>query len=69
MAFFFCESAILLEIKSHVKLEMGYAFPPGALVIETRKSSGIDFETSVAAAVTLDSSALTKFPDAFFTRP
>src|SRR2546425_11558554 len=47
-------------ISSQVKLEIGYAVLPGALVIDTRKSSGIVFTAPAAASVTLARSALTK---------
>ena len=55
-------------ISSQVKLEIGYAFLPGASVIETRKSSGI-FGADAAAAVTPSSDAFKKTPAAFFTLP
>src|SRR5579863_2352665 len=61
--------SIVLGISSQVKLEMGYAFLPGALVMDTRKSSGIVFAASAAAAVTLATLAFTKTPEEFFTRP
>jgi hypothetical protein len=46
---------------------IGYAFAPSALVIETRKSSGI--AAPVAAAVTESSDAVTNWPALFCTEP
>src|SRR6266403_2945426 len=68
IAFFLVASGILSGISSHVKLEIGYASLPGALVIDTRKSSGISL-TLPAAAVTLARLASTNAPAGFFTLP
>src|SRR5271169_2351988 len=62
-------SLIVLGISSQVKLEAGYAFLPGAFVMDTRKSSGMVFAASAAAAVTLATLAFTKAPEEFFTVP
>ena len=51
-------SAGLVGISNQVKLAMGYAFLPGGLVIEIRKSAGIF--TPSAAAVVLSKLALMK---------
>src|SRR5215470_11648294 len=53
---------------NQVKLLIGYASLPGALVMETRKSSGMSF-TEAAAAVTDSRLAFTKEPVAFCTLP
>src|SRR5579859_8065568 len=55
-------------ISSQVKLLMGYAAFPGALVMETRKSSGMSF-TEAAAAVTDSRFAFTNWPAGFCTLP
>src|SRR5258708_6636914 len=59
----------LAGISSQVKLQIGYAVLPSALVMETRKSSGMDFAALAAAALTLVKSALTNAPEEFFTVP
>src|SRR5262245_34781196 len=69
MTCFFAGSAIFDGISNHVKLEIGYAFFPAALVIEIRKSWGICVAALLAAVVTLAKSALTKFPAALRTWP
>ena len=56
-------------IKSQVKLDIGYAFSPGALVIETRKSSGMFCAAPAAAAVTESRSAFTKLASLILDRP
>src|ERR1035438_7095067 len=65
----FFASWISLGTSSHVKVEMGYDFLPGALVMETRKSAGISLAVPAAASVTEARSALTKLPAAFLTSP
>ena len=59
MTFSFVLSLNFSGIRSQVKLATGYAFSPGALVIETRKSSGIFWAAPAAAAVTESRSAFT----------
>ncbi len=52
-------------ISSQVKLEIGYASLPGALVMETRKSAGM-LLTEAAAAVTLSRRSLHEVPGGVF---
>src|SRR5581483_5306706 len=54
---------------SHVNDEIGYTPLPGAFVIDTRKSAGICFTASAAAAVTDSTDAFTSSPAAFLTVP
>ena len=42
---------------------------PGAFVIDTRKSVGMDFTAAAAAAVTAGIDAFTNSPSAFCTAP
>jgi len=67
MAFFFAGSAILSGTRSHVKLEIGYESLPGALVMETRKSSGISLIAPAAAARDSSQAGLYENPGGFFT--
>src|SRR5262249_44425798 len=53
-------------MSSQVNVEIGYAFFPGAFVMDTRKSSGIVFTAPTAASLTPARSAFTKTPAAFF---
>ena len=50
MASRFVASWNFCGISSQVKLEIGYAVFPGALVMETRKSSGMSLAAPAAAA-------------------
>src|SRR5262245_30765682 len=52
---------------SQVKDEIGYAFSPGAFVMETRKSGGMSVAAPAAAAVTVSGEAFTNIPEAFWT--
>src|ERR1700676_799430 len=51
MAFNLTGSLICSGMSSQVKVQIGYAFFPGASVMETRKSSGISLAAPAAAAV------------------
>src|SRR5947209_3502327 len=55
-------------INNQVKLQMGYASFPGALVMDTRKSAGI-FGADPAAAVTPSSEAFKNVPAELRTLP
>src|SRR5712691_751682 len=65
----FAPSVNFAGISSQVKLAIGYAAFPSGLVMETRKSSGMNFAVAAAAAETLAKSAFTKAPEEFLTFP